>query len=316
MKRRLNIFLLCLLYVAKSYSQQEPIYSQYMFNTLAINPAYAGSHDVVGATILYRNQWAGMPGAPQTTIAGIDIPDNVNGLGYGFQIISDKIGIQSTNSVLGTISYRTHLLNDDDELSTGIQFGFANYQANFNQVDLIQKFDPSFSGIYLNKWLPNAGVGIYYHSEKFYLGISAPSVLNSYVGVSQFALQRTAAAGFSTPHYFLNTGYVFTIDEDFAIKPSVLVKAVSGAPVSIDLNSNLYYRDLISIGFSYRTNAALVGMLQFKLNDQWQVGYAYDKDISNINVYSKGTNEILFRYEMKSLKAIIHPRKAGHSIYF
>jgi type IX secretion system PorP/SprF family membrane protein len=316
MKMKVTLFLLSCLYVVKSFGQQEPIYSQYMFNTLAINPAYAGSHEVVGATILYRNQWMGVPGAPKTTMAGIDIPDNVNGLGYGLQINNDQIGIQSTNTIVGSLSYRVHLFSEEDELSTGIQLGMANYQANFGSVDLIQKFDPSFTGVYINKWLPDAGAGLFYHNDKFFLGISAPSVLNTYVGVSQFAIQRSAASGFSTPHYFLNSGYLFNLNEDLVLKPSILVKAVSGAPMNVDFNTNLYYRDLISIGASYRSNASVVGMIQLRLNEQWQVGYAYDRDITNIKLYSMGTNEIMFRYEMKPIKNLLHPRNLGHSIYF
>ncbi|MEN9698024.1 MAG: hypothetical protein RLZ56_1445 [Bacteroidota bacterium] len=316
MRKLLMLIIFCICAGLKSYAQQEPIYGQYMFNTLAINPAYAGSHDMIGATMLYRNQWIGVPGAPKTTMAGIDIPDNVNGLGYGFQIVNDQIGVQNTTGLTGAVSYRTHLLNENDELSTGIQFAFANYQANFASIALIQNFDPSFTGITINKWLPNAGVGMYYHNEKFFLGISAPVLLNSQVGLRKTDFQNSAASVFSTPHYFLNTGYVMNIDEDFAMKPSLLLKAVSGAPINWDLNTNIYYRDALSIGASYRSNAALVAMFQIRLNEQWQFGYAYEKTLSNIKYYSTNTHEFMFRYEMKPIKSILHPRTAGHSIYF
>ena len=289
-------------------AQQEPMYSQYMFNMLAINPAYAGSHEVVGATALFRKQWLGVPGAPQTTTLGVDLPDNKNGLGFGLQLINDQIGIQNTNTIMASFAYRSHVFNEEDELAVGLQAGMANYRADYNKVDLIQTYDPAFSGIVVNSWLPNIGAGLFYHTEKFYLGLSSPALLTNHINTDQNSLTRSSASGMITSHYFIASGYVFTLSDALKFKPSLLIKGVPGAPVEYDFNANLYINDILSIGASYRTGASFVGMLDIQLTPQFKLGYAYDRDVTDLALYTVGSHEVMLRYELNSDKKIAHPR--------
>jgi type IX secretion system PorP/SprF family membrane protein len=306
--KKLQLIFFLLIFAGRLPAQQEPLYSQYMFNMLAINPAYAGSHEVFAGTALFRKQWVGVPGAPQTTTLGLDIPNNTNSLGFGVQLINDQIGIQNTNSFMGSVAYHSHLFSKDDQLSVGLQAGLSNYHADYNQVDLIQSFDIAFSGIIVNQWLPNFGVGVLYSSEKFYLGFSAPSLLYNRLNSDPRSNTSSAASGLSIPHYFIASGYLFTLSDDLKFKPSVLIKAVLGAPVNIDCNANLYINDLVSIGASYRTGSSFVGMATVKITPEITFGYAYDRDITNIRLYTTGSHEIMLHYELSGDKKIANPR--------
>jgi len=298
----MKLVYICILqfsFLYQSYGQSEPIFSQYMFNNLVINPAFAGSQNNYSSTLIYRDQWIGVPGSPKTTFASLDFPKNINGFGFSIMLNNDQIGIQNTNGIVGALSYKQNFINENDELTIGFQFGMANYQANFNTIDLIQKFDPSFTGIYINNWLPNLGVGLLYKNKNYFIGISAPSLLSNKIEVSEFAIQKTAASGFSIPHYFLNTGYLININEDLILEPSIVFKSIPNYNINSDYNTKLSYKDIISLGLSYRSNTSIASVLQLKLNAMWKIGYSYDRDISNFRIYSIGTNQIVFKYNMK-----------------
>lgn len=306
LKSILLLFLIVL--TVKVNAQQEPIYSQYMFNMLAINPAYAGCHEVLSGTALFRKQWVGIPGAPQTTTLGIDIPDNINRLGFGIQLVNDVIGIQKTNSVIGSVAHRSHIFNGRDVLSVGLQIGLGNYYANYNQVDLIQPSDPAFSGIVVDQWLSNIGAGFSYFTKKFYFGLSAPTLINNRVISNRQTVEHSAVSGLSVPHYFITSGYVFDLNESLKLKPSILIKVVSGAPVNTDFNASLYFNDKMSIGASYRAGSAFVAIIDFQVTPQIKFGYAYDKSINNLKLYTTGSHEVMIRYELSIDKKIANPR--------
>ena len=297
------LFTVSLMIAEAATAQEEPMYSQYMFNMLAINPAYAGTHGTAEATALFRKQWLGIPGSPSTATFGADLPDNLNGLGFGFQMINDQIGIEKTNGIAASFSYRTHITKEKDELSFGLLASISNFQANFNLVNLIDNPDPNFTGQVINAWLPNVGAGIFYHTDKFYIGLSAPSLLTNKINGNTISTGASASSDVLISHYFLTSGVVLTLNDDLKLKPSFLLKAVPGSPIQIDLNANLWIKDIVCAGFSYRFGAAVIGMLELQLSPKFRFGYSYDKEFSNLSKFSIGTHEVLLKYELRSEEA-------------
>lgn len=299
-------WVICLLAVSgTAKAQQHPMYSQYMFNMLNINPAYAGSRGVGTATALYRNQWVGIDGAPRTTSVGFDMPIKEKKIGLGFQLYDDQLGIERTTGFNVSYAFRIQL-TESGTLSLGLQAGLLNYQANFSRVRTFQPNDPAFNQN-LSGFLPAAAAGIYYNSDRFYIGLSTPALLKTKISYDNTA--EIASVSGRDLHVYLATGFVVSLNQDLALKPSVLVKAVSGAPIEYDLNTNLWIQNTIALGFSYRTGDAVVGMAELQLNRQLRLGYAYDKTFSSLNALNTGTHELMLRYEFGSTKGkVASPR--------
>ncbi|TDO23586.1 PorP/SprF family type IX secretion system membrane protein [Sediminibacterium goheungense] len=284
-----------LLVLQQSRAQQQPMYSQYMFNMMNINPAYAGSRGVVSATALYRNQWVNMPGAPQTSSVSVDMSANQNRIGVGVQLFDDRLGIERTTGINVSYAFRIRM-SGSGTLSLGLQGGALNYRANFTEARTFQPNDPAFYQN-VNGILPAAAAGIYYNSDKFYFGASVPALLKTKL---RNGTTVDVTSGSRDMHYFVTSGTVLKLGEDFMFKPSVLMKVVSGAPVQFDLNSNLWIQNTIAFGFSYRTGDAMVGMLEWQMNPKLRFGYAYDHTFSNLGVYNRGTHELMLRMEFGS----------------
>ncbi len=297
-------------------AQQEPMYSQYMFNMLAINPAYAGCHEITEATALFRKQWLGIPGAPSTTTLGVNIPDNLHGLGYGLQFSNDIIGVTKTNTMAASFSYRTHVFSENDDLSFGLSASLANFQANYNMVDLIQSADPSFTGQIVKAWFPNVGAGIFYHTEDFYLGFSAPSLLTNKVNGIAISTGASVSSDVLIAHYFLTGGVVLTLNDALKLKPSILIKAVPGTPIETDLNANLWIDNRVCVGASYRTKAAFVGMVEVQLSPQLRLGYSYDREITDLAKYTNGTHELMLKFEWNDPNNKVYYPKVYYPRYF
>ncbi len=292
-----KILLVSLLFTAgNAVAQQQPMYSQYMFNMLNINPAYAGSRGVSTITALYRNQWVGIPGAPRTSSFSFDMPLNEKKIGIGFQLFDDRLGIERSTGLNAFYAFRFQLTGSGT-LSLGLQAGLLNYQANYTEVNTFQPNDPSFSAN-VSGLLPSAAAGIYYNSDKFYIGLSTPALLKTKIGYNNAA--EIASVSATDLHLFLTSGCVMTLNQDLTLKPSFLLKAVSGAPLEVDLNANLWIQNKISVGASYRTGDAIVGMLELQLNQQLRFGYAYDKTFSNLGTLNSGTHELMLRMEFGS----------------
>jgi type IX secretion system PorP/SprF family membrane protein len=278
-------------------AQQHPMYSQYMFNMMNINPAYAGSRGVISATALYRNQWVNIDGAPQTASFSVDMALKQKKIGLGFQLFDDRLGIERSSGFNASYAFRIQLSNAGT-LSLGLQGGLMNYRAYYSRVRTFQPGDPSFSQD-INGFLPAFAAGIYYNSDKFYLGVSTPALLQT-----KLTRDNTADVSSATGrdlHLFLTTGFVVPLSQDLLLKPSVLVKAVSGAPVEYDLNANLWIQNMLSLGFSYRTGDSYVGMLELQMSKQLRMGYAYDKTFSSLGQLNNGTHELMIRMEFGNM---------------
>ncbi len=281
---------------AASMAQQQPMYSQYMFNMLNINPAYAGSRGVMTATALYRNQWVGIPGAPRTSSFSFDMPLNEKKIGIGFQLYDDRLGIERTTGINAFYAFRFQITGSGT-LSLGLQAGLLNYQANYTEVSTFQPNDPSFAAN-VSGLLPSAAAGVYYNSDKFYIGFSTPALLKTQISYNNAA--QIASVTSQDLHLYLASGFVMNLNQDLALKPSILLKAVSGAPLEVDVNANLWIQNKLSIGASYRTGDAVVGMVELQLNQQLRFGYAYDKTFSDLGTLNTGTHELMLRMEFGS----------------
>lgn len=290
----------------QAIAQQEAMYSQYMFNTLAINPAYAGSRNVTSATALYRSQWVGIQGAPTTATFSIDAPIDNKKIGLGLQVFNDRLGITNTTGAFGSYAFRIPM--GKGILAMGLQAGASQYRADFTSVNLGSDNTPdqAFS-TNVNKTLVDFGVGLYYSTDKFYLGLSSPQLLNNQL--HNFTVQNNNSFDGQAMHLFLATGYVFPLNDDLHLKPSVLIKYVKGAPIEGDLNATLWIRDILGIGAQYRTEADISGMVEFQVSPQIRLGYSYDRSTTPLVQFNSGSHEIMIRYEFGSTKGkILSPR--------
>lgn len=277
----------------ESMAQQDAMYSQYMFNALAVNPAYAGSRNVISATALHREQWTGIKGAPQTTIFTIDAPSDNKKLGFGLELYNDKLGITNATGMVISSAYRIRM--DKATLSFGLQGSAENFRADYSSVSLDENGnlpDPAFNQN-VNTIHFNFGAGVYYNSDKFYFGISVPKLYPNRLSpnISNNNLSKEEM------HLFVSTGFLFDLNQDFKLRPSFLLKAVKGAPLEGDINATLWIKDMVGIGGQYRTNADVSGSLQVQISQQIRVGYAYDMSTTNLSHYNNGSHEIMLRYE-------------------
>ena len=275
-------------------AQQDVMYTQYMFNTLAINPAYAGSRNVISATALFRNQWTGIEGAPKTGTFTIDAPILNNKIGIGFQLITDKLGVTQTTAGVFSAAYRIKM--DVGTLSFGMQGNVSQYKVNLTDVDLgpSSAYDPAFANN-INKTLLNFGTGIYYNSDKFYIGLAAQDLLPN-----DLSAEHSSGAKLNDKqslHLFLASGIVFPVAEDFKLKPSFLIKGVAGAPIQADLNATLWIKDAIGIGAQYRTSADVAALVEIQASPQIRIGYSYDRSTTSLQHFNSGSHEIMLRYE-------------------
>lgn len=272
-----------------SSAQQDAMYTQYMFNALALNPAYAGSRNVVSATALFRNQWSGINGAPQTGTFTIDAPIHDQKIGLGLQVFNDRLGITNTTGIVGSGAYRIRM--DKGTLSFGLQGSVSNYRANYQNVALSQSgtnTDAAFQDN-VSKTLFNIGTGVYYNSDRFYVGLGAPELLPNKLTSTNLSLQEV--------HLFLTAGVVFALNDDFKIKPSIMVKEVKGAPIEGDFNTMFWIKDILGIGAQYRSNADVSGLLEIQATPQIRIGYSYDHSITTLQTFNSGSHEIMLRYE-------------------
>ncbi|WP_256006504.1 MULTISPECIES: PorP/SprF family type IX secretion system membrane protein [Pedobacter] len=274
-------------------AQQDPMYTQYMFNTLAINPAYAGSRNVVSATALYRNQWTGIEGAPRTGTLTLDAPVYDKTIGLGIQLVTDRLGITQTNGAVFSGAYRIRM--DQGTLAFGIQGNVLQYRADYTSVNLnTGAYDPAFS-YNINKVLFNFGTGVYYNSDRFYVGLSAQDIAKN--RLTEFESPNSDLRNTQYMHLFLASGYVFDLDDDFKFKPSFLIKGVKGAPVEADINATLWIKDVVGIGAQYRTSADIAGLIEVQASPQIRIGYSYDYSTTALRNFNSGSHEIMLRYE-------------------
>lgn len=295
--------LVLLLLSSISYAQQDAQFTQYMYNTININPAYAGSREAMSVFVLHRAQWVGLDGAPTTTTASIHTPITDSNIGIGVSVINDKIGPSVENNLAVDFSY-TIPVSDIYKLSFGLKATANLLDVDFNKLTYINSGDPTFQNNIDNKFSPNIGVGFYLHSDKSYLGISAPSLLET-----KHFQNNSSSVAYERIHYYMIAGHVFDLNENIKFKPSILTKFVQGAPLQVDLSGNFLINEKFTAGVSYRWSAAVSAMVGFKASDSWFIGYGYDLDTTKLGNYNSGSHEIFLRYELfKKINRITSPR--------
>ncbi|TQO35874.1 type IX secretion system PorP/SprF family membrane protein [Arenibacter algicola] len=294
------------------YAQQDAQYTQYMYNTMSVNPAYAGSRGQLSAAALYRSQWVGLEGAPKTQTLNLHSPIRNSRLGYGISVINDNIGdgvVQETQFD-AVLSYTVDVALDA-KLSFGLKVGGNMLSLDFNGLNNFDSENIQGENID-NKFSPNFGVGVYYHTDKFYAGLSAPNMVETeYFDNSQRDANSVQFLSKERMNFYLITGYVFDLNNNFKFKPAVLTKVVGGAPLQIDLSASFLFNDKFSFGAAYRWDAALSGLLGFQLSDQFMIGLAYDRETTELGgtQFNDGSFEVFLRFELvKSFRRMVSPR--------
>ena len=272
------------------YAQQDAQYSQYMYNTISVNPAYAGSRDVLSILALHRSQWVGFEGAPTTSTFSINTPIPETNIGLGISAISDRIGPTEQSTFSGDISY-TVRLTEKTNLSFGLKGSASFFSFDQFKVTPFQANDPKWKSV-SSKLSPNFGLGTYLHSDKYYLGISIPNIMESNLyNDNEISIKSQRM------NYYVIGGYVFDLSNWIKFKPAIVSKIVTGAPVQFDLSANTLFMNKFVLGAAYRMDAAFSGLAGFQVSDALFLGYSYDFDTTAINRYNSGSHEMFIRYE-------------------
>ncbi|MRX39744.1 type IX secretion system membrane protein PorP/SprF [Flavobacterium sp. LC2016-23] len=273
-------------------AQQDSQFTQYMYNTIEINPAYAGSRGVLSVFGLYRTQWVGLDGAPETSTFSVNTPLNNSNLGLGVSLVNDKIGPTNENTLSADLSYSIQT-SESFKLSFGIK-GTANlFNLDASKLTYEDQNDPQFQDL-SNKITPNVGAGIYWHSDKMYVGLSVPNFLET----KRYDDNDTAIFKEKINYYFM-AGYVFNLDrlEYIKFKPAILTKLVEGAPLQVDVSGNFMFNDKFVVGVAYRWSASVSAMAGFQVTKGMYIGYGYDHETTQLRKYNSGSHEIFLRFD-------------------
>jgi len=301
MKTRLTSFIL-LVVAAASYGQQDAQFTQYMYNTININPAYAGSRGAMSIFALHRTQWVGLDGAPTTNAVSINTPISNSNLGLGVSFVNDKIGPTNENTISADLSYSIQT-SADFKLSFGMKATANLFNLDVNKLNPADQGDKQFENL-RNVFTPNIGAGIYYHSDKAYLGLSVPN----FIQTNRYNDNEVAIFKEKINYYFIG-GYVFDLSNDIKFKPAFLTKVVEGSPLQVDVSANFMFVEKLTLGVAYRWSAAMSAMVGFQVSDGMYIGYGYDLETTNLENYNSGSHEIFLRYEIfKNSNKILTPR--------
>jgi type IX secretion system PorP/SprF family membrane protein len=282
-------------------AQEHPLYSQYMFNGLVINPAYTGSQGGMVATATSRAQWTGLNGAPNTQVASLHSPIKLSRSAVGGVFVHDEIAVTNQYAFAGTYAYHIPV-SENAKISVGAQTGVAYYKANLNDLLIVTPGgtpDPAFSQAE-TRYLPILGLGVYYYSKRSYVGISVPQVINN-----RWENQDAISKSRQTRHFLLSAGYVFDLGPNLKLKPNTLLKWIEGKEFQFDLNANLLMHEFIWVGVSYRMNDSVDGLVQWNITPQLSLGYSYGYPITDIAATQYGTHELLVSFRVKHNRHIV-----------
>jgi type IX secretion system PorP/SprF family membrane protein len=295
----LTLLILILLGSFSSKAQQDPQYTQYMYNTQVVNPAYAGNREALSIGLLYRTQWVNFgDGAPNTGTFTVNSPVG-NNMGLGLSVVNDRIGPSIETNFNVDYSYSINT-SETGKVSFGLKAGLDIIDVDFSKLNIYDSTDPYFQDNNIdNKLQPQIGAGIYYNTEKFYAGLSVPNFLTTkHFDKSSIANTTVETTAAERMHYFLIAGYVFDISDNLKFKPATLFKMVSGSPLQADVSANFLLYDKVTLGAAYRWSAAMSGLLGFQATDNIFIGFAYDYQTTDIEAYSDGSYEVMLRFEL------------------
>ena len=284
------------------FAQQDAQYTQYMYNTININPAYAGSRGVMSIFGLHRTQWVGLDGAPTTNAFSINTPINNSNLGVGVSFVNDKIGPTSDNTISADLSY-TIQTSEEFKLSFGIKASGNLFNLDVNRLNPADANDPNLQN-FNNEFSPNFGAGIYLHSDKMYFGLSVPNFLQD----SKYNDNEVAVFQERMNFYAIG-GYVFDISPSVKFKPAFLTKLVTGSPLQVDASANFLFFDKLMLGAAYRWDAAMSALAGFQVTDGLFIGYSYDRETTQLRNYNSGSHEVFLRFELfNKVSKLVSPR--------
>ena len=310
MKKILFTISLAFLFVSKAEAQQDPHYTQYMYNMNIMNPAYAGSKENLAVGLLYRMQWVDIEGAPKTGTLSIHSPVGKN-VGLGLSAVTDRIGpIEETNAY-ADFSYTLNL-GGEHRLAFGIKAGATFHKVGLNSEIGAPGFvpdpnDPAFSQDINNTYL-NVGAGLFYYTQKYYLAVSVPNVLKAtHLDITHSGQQYKF--GSETQHYFVTGGYVFDLNQNIKFKPSFMLKSSFEAPTSLDVSANFLFWNKFEIGATYRLEDSFGGMVNFAVTPNVRIGYAYDHITSDLNFTTPASHEFMLLFDLNFPKKVsVSPR--------
>ncbi|GEC73757.1 membrane protein [Flavobacterium flevense] len=307
MRAKIKIAVLLMMSMA-GYSQQDSQFTQYMYNTINVNPAYAGSRETMSIFALHRTQWVGLDGAPVTNTASIHTPINGSNVGLGLSVINDRIGPSDENNIAVDFSY-TIQTSYKYKLSFGLKASANLLNIDFTKLNKYDQNDYAFDTNIDNKFSPNIGVGLYLHSDNSYIGLSAPNLLETKHFDRYASTGANSHVATEKIHYYLIAGHVFDLNPNVKFKPSLLTKMVAGAPLQVDISGNFMINEKFVAGVAYRWSAAVSALAGFQVNDNWFIGYGYDLETTRLSNYNSGSHEIFLRYELFSRNSrIVTPR--------
>ncbi|MEM9648300.1 MAG: type IX secretion system membrane protein PorP/SprF [Bacteroidota bacterium] len=292
--------------------QQNPQYTQYMYNTQVVNPAYASSSETLSIGILGRSQWVSLEGAPQTGTLTVNLPVGLyDNMGIGMSLVYDQIGPATESNVVVDFAYALYLSrNSLSKLSFGIKGGIDYLDVNFEKLNIYDLNDPYFQTGVDGKIKPQIGAGIYFNSDRFYAGFSVPNFLNSQqFDISSIENQDIEGVAVERLHYFFISGYVFDLNPNLKFKPATMLKLVSGSPLQWDMSANFMLKNKFVLGASYRWNASISGLLGFHVSDALFAGIGYDYQSTTLEDYSNGSYEVFLRFNVfNRAERIVAPR--------
>lgn len=310
MKKRYIIIIASILFgsVFTSLAQQDPQYTQYMYNTQVVNPAYAGSREAISIGGLYRSQWVGLDGAPKSATLTVHSPIGDSNVGLGLSLVRDEIGPSEETYANIDFSY-TLQTSDIGKLAFGLKAGANLLNIDYTQLNISDGGD-IFENNVDNKVNLQIGAGVYYYTDRFYAGLSVPNFIES-KHFDEASIQNADVSAISKErlHYFFITGYVFDLSENVKFKPAILTKLVTGSPLQIDGSANFLFYEKFTLGAAYRWSAAWSAMVGFQITDSFMLGFAYDRETTDLAKYNDGSYEVYLRFEIfKNVERVLSPR--------
>ncbi len=293
MKRNAIITIIFAFISLSAFSQQLPLYSQYMFNPMLLNPAVTGSHDNIPIRLTARQQWVGIDNAPSTQAISGHMRLNNETMGVGAVIYADRFGPETKIGFQGNYSYILPMMNDDAHLAFGLSFQVFQYSMNYNNMVSIDHNDPALNYNIEKSWVPDSDFGIYFYSEEYYAGLSVNQLIETHLNIGGVEFNQNTLIR----HYNFMGGYKFDLDNDFEIEPSCLVKGTFETPFQLDFNVKGIYKKNYWLAFSYRTSNDIIAMLGLKL-DEFTFGLGYDYSVSALSAYQNGTFELMVGYNL------------------
>ncbi|PRP67258.1 MULTISPECIES: PorP/SprF family type IX secretion system membrane protein [Nonlabens] len=307
--KKLLIGLIVFAFAKAVTAQQDPQYSQYMYNPLVVNPAYAGNRGVTSIVGLHRSQWVGLDGAPRTQSISIHSPIQNSRVGLGLSVVNDALGPTDETYFAADFSY-TIPVSYDGNLSLGLKGGAHVLNVDFQRLNALDP-DILLQNNIDNRLSPTVGVGAYYHTDKFYVGLSTPNLLKTEHFDPSNNNNSSTAIATERIHYFATAGYVFDLNDNIKFKPTTLVKAVAGSPLQVDVTANFLINEKLTLGAAYRWSAAVTGLVGFQISDQTMIGFAYDRETTELgnSTYNDGSYELFIRFELfNRYSKLITPR--------